>query len=221
MFDSGYTTSNIFEPFPDRAVGVELQKMCDTGDFPFFTQGSAWFNVVKDFVTEWIHGAGDAALDEHAMEFYQDMVRSSKGQAYEVPTDCSKENMINLLSQCIFVVTAHHEVVVTIIEYTQRPSFCGFRGTHQNTAVDKQSFLILLALTATTAFSMPMLVGKYANFFGQGGAPGWEIKVWSNFQEAIQRQGKAVQEADKKRIADGKPEYKSMDPTRFEVAVSV
>ena len=68
---------------------------------------------------------------------------------------------------------------------------------------------------------MPMLVGKYANFFGQGGAPGWEIKVWSNFQEAIQRQGKAVQEADKKRIADGKPEYKSMDPTRFEVAVSV
>ena len=68
---------------------------------------------------------------------------------------------------------------------------------------------------------MPELVATYPNFFGKGGAPDWEVRVWSNFQTAIQKQGKAVQAADTKRVANGKPEYKSMDPTRFEVAVSV
>ena len=61
VFDTGYKLSNIFEPFPERKVGPELKKMCDRGEFPFYTEGSAWFNVVKNFVKEWLKEAGDAA----------------------------------------------------------------------------------------------------------------------------------------------------------------
>jgi len=64
---------------------------------------------------------------------------------------------------------------------------------------------------------MPKLMSKFANFFGVGGAPKWEIDVWQQFQDSIKAQSKKVQEEDAKRSV----EFKYFDPSQFECSVSV
>jgi hypothetical protein len=220
LFFSSYVESNIFQPFPNQPIGEDLKKLSDQGSFPYYAEGLAWFDIVRIFVSEWFEKAGDKSLeDEYAVSFFRALQTATRGQKYQVPPLITKESKIDALAQMIWTVTAYHETVGTVVEYTRLPSFMGFRAVEDptKTTTDLQSYLIASIVTASTSIRMPMLVGNFENFFGKAGAPAWEIDVWANFQRAIQEQSKKVREADEKRTT----EYKSMDPARFECAVSV
>ena len=156
--------------------------------------------------------------DSYAKCFFSGLESATKGQQYELNLG-TREAKLDTLAQMIWCVTGYHEMVGTIVDYTRLPSFMGLRSLEDpsKTSTDLQSFLIFSALTGSTALRMPVLVGKFDNFFGKGGAPEWETRVWTNFQNAIQEQSRKVKAADEKR----KTEFKTMDPARFECAVSV
>ena len=219
LFVAGFQASNIFEPFPAQKISSDLKKMSNEGNFPYYAEGVSWFEIVRSFVSEWFNKAGSYALeDNYAEAFFRKLGDATKGQQYQLSLD-TKDAKIDALAQMIFVVTAYHEIVGTVVDYTRLPSFMGFRATADTStkSTDLQSFLIASALTASTALRMPMLVGKFKNFFGAGGAPSWEIDVWANFQSAIEKQSQKVRAAAARR----KIKFKSMDPALFECAVSV
>lgn len=146
------------------------------------------------------------------------MKASTKGQAYELPGMSEENAMINMLSTIIFTVTAYHELVGHVVDYSVLPSRAGFRLNRKNPVlIDLQSFLYFEAITASTSRRMPELIGNFDNYFSAGGAPGWERDVWTAFQENLRAQSVKVQEADASRDV----EFKYLDPARFECSVSL
>ena len=218
VFDMAYDQCNIYEPFPEHKLAPEISQMADEGKFPYVTQGREYWSIVHNFVSEWIAQAGDSAGDKYALEFYNKMKESSDGQTYVIP-DYSPANMINLLTQCIFVVTAHHELVGCVIDYIKLPSRAGFRllKDHTKSEIDVQSFILGCLIGASTAIRMPALMKSFDHYFGDGGAPAWERDVWNKFVENMQAQSQKVQNEDKTRTV----EFKYFDPARFECSVSV
>jgi len=217
IFDMSYEQSNIYEPFADRELDPVIQKMSDSGKFPYVTEGKAFFEIVRNFVREWLLKAGDAASDDQALAFYNAVQKSSVGQKYEVP-DHTDENMVNLIAQIIFTVTAYHELVGGVVDYVNvTPNRAGFRLCEEKTSVDLQSFLIAAVIGASTSTTMPELMSEFKNFFGSGGAPFWERDLWENFLDKLRKQSDVVKSADAMRPV----EFKYFDPARLECSVSV
>ncbi len=218
VFDMSFKCCDIYEPFSKRTYNPALQKLADQGKFPFITQGLEYYNIVEAFVRSWLEKAGEAANDKQAKAFYSAMKKSTKGQKYELPELSSKDAMLHLLASIIFTVTAYHELIGHVIDYVELPSRAGFRLTKANpSSIDLQSMLGAAMIGASTSSRMPQLMGKFSNFFGVGGAPAWEIDLWSKFQQDLVQQSKKVQKGDKKRTV----EFKYFDPARFECSVSV
>lgn len=174
---------------------------------------------MEKFVRSWITASGEAAHDQYAMAFYESVRKSSSGQAYEVPVHSSDDDMINLITQAIFTVTAFHELEGNVVDYINLPSRAGFRvlADHVGTNIDCQSWLLGCLIGASTAIRMPSLMRPFKNFFGAGGAPAWETAIWNDFVGDMETQSKNVYDADAKRDV----EFKYFDPARFECSVSV
>ena len=218
VFDMAYTSCTVYEPFADKKYNPALQKLSDEGKFPYISEGAEYFEIVRSLVRDWLEKAGDAATDEQAKAFYEAVKDSSKDQKYVIPEMNTEDAMVNLLSQIIFTVTAYHELIGHVIDYTILPSRAGFRLTKDNPSqIDLQSYLLASIITASTSIKMPDLMKSFGNFFGVGGAPAWETTVWADFQSKLGAQSKKVKAADAKRVV----EFKYFDPERFECSVSV
>jgi hypothetical protein len=219
IFDISYSNCDIFEPFADRKYNPALEKLSKEGKFPYISQGSEYFEIVRAFVREWLDYAADAATDRYATAFYNGCKVATKGQKYELP-DMSHDAMVNLLSSIIFAVTAYHELVGHVVDYTILPSRAGFRLCKEDPSeIDLQSLLLTAIIAANTSVPMPKLMSRFDNFFGSGGAPTWERNVWSSFLAKLARQSEKVQREDANR--PNGMEFKYFDPAQFECSVSV
>jgi len=237
LFDMAFEDCTIFEPFPDRRYNGALQKLIDEGKLPYVTQGIEYYEIVRNFVSEWLERAGDAASDSQARAFYREIKDSTKGQKYTLPKFSNDYAMLNLLSSIIFTVTAYHELIGNIVDYTILPSRAGLRLTEQDPSeIDVQSFTLMQAITASTSERMPALLSHFENFFSEGGAPSWERNLWNEFLQKCKEHSAKVQKEDMARVfqqyvagssdySERKPlydkEFKYMDPDRFECSVSV
>lgn len=219
LFDSAYLSSNAFEPFPQRQVSPDLMELVDQGKFPFVSQGIEYYRIVEDFVRDWISRAGESQIvDDLGRSFYEGMRRSSFGQKYVIPVYNGIEDMVQLVSQIIFMVTAYHELVGNVVDYTSHVHRAGFRiANTDETTLDIQSLLMTAIIAASTSVRMPQLMADFPNFFSAGGAPSYEREVWNSFLDKLGQQSRKVQEADAKRAV----EFKYFDPARFECSVSV
>eukprot|EP00526_Cylindrotheca_closterium_P005634 CAMPEP_0113640780 /NCGR_PEP_ID=MMETSP0017_2-20120614/21405_1 /TAXON_ID=2856 /ORGANISM="Cylindrotheca closterium" /LENGTH=574 /DNA_ID=CAMNT_0000552083 /DNA_START=19 /DNA_END=1746 /DNA_ORIENTATION=- /assembly_acc=CAM_ASM_000147 len=218
VFASSFSSSTIYEPFSEKKYNPALQKLIDEGKFPYASEGAEYYEVVRKFVKDWLDKAGDAATDKYATAFYKAMKATTKGQAYELPKMSEENAMVNMLSSIIFTVTAYHEIIGHVVDYTILPSKAGFRLTKRDPLhIDLQAFLYTEAVSASTSTRMPQLMNSFPNFFSAAGAPSWERDVWNTFQADLKSQSNKVQEDDAARDV----EFKYFDPARFECSVSV
>lgn len=219
VFDMSYEQCTIYQPFPERELAPEIQKLAADGKFPYVTEGIAFWKIIKKFVQKWANASGPAFYDRASMYFYETVRNTSKDQAYVIPQYSSSEDMINLITQFIFTVTAYHELVGGVVDFIKLPSRTGFRlaEDHSGNQIDVQSFILALLIGATTAIRMPQLVSKFQNFFGVGGAPEWEREIWDEFIADLEAHSKVVKMADAKRSV----EFKYFDPERLECSISV
>lgn len=216
MFNDGFDACDIFEPFSDRDICPSVKELSDDGKFPYIAEGSAYFDIVRTFVSNWIAEAGDEATDSFAEAFYKEVQSVSVGMKYELP-EFSTDALVNLCAQMIFCVTAYHELVGGVVEYFRLPSRFGFRITEGATSVDVQSYLIASIVSGSTSIKMPMLMKGFPNFFGAGGAKEWERDVWNTFVADLAEQENVVVENEANRDF----EYRACNPRRFECSVSV
>jgi hypothetical protein len=219
VFEMSYKQCNMYQPFTEHELAPELASLAEEGKFPYITEGREYWKIVHTFVTAWIHEAGDAAEDEQAMAFYDSVQKSTRGQAYELPDYNSTEDMIKLITQSIFTVTAHHELVGAVVDYSMQPDRAGFRIAKDcdGNETDLQSFLLQGIIAATTSVKMPSLMKPFTNFFGVGGAPSWERDLWITFQDKLKEQSELVDKRDATRDV----EFKYFNPKLFECSVSV
>ena len=141
-----------------------------------------------------------------------------------IDTGASLDRLVDLLAQMIWVVTCYHEIVGTIVDYTQYPDYLGYRLQRNRNIVDTESYLLGKYITGATGKRMPSLVGDFPNYFGNGinSLGPWEADVWDRFQQSIVQQGSEVQTRDKiRQVTPGMHEFLTMDPTKFECAISV
>lgn len=217
VYDSAYTSSTIFQPFPERTYNSALQELIDEGKFPFATQFSEYYEISRNFVRAWFGKAGDAASDMEAKNFYNAMKLATKGQAYELP-EFSLDALVDLCSTIIFTVTAYHELIGNVVDYATSPWKSGFRVTKKDPSqIDLQSLLLTSVIAAATSVRAPALMSPFSNFFGAGGAPSWERDLWDGFIKELEQQSEKVQAQDKAAAF----EWKYGDPARFECSVSV
>ncbi len=213
-YKGAYEASNVFEPFPKRSLIPELLEMSKCGNLPYHKDGCEYYDIVATLVTKWLKCAGDSASDEYAKAFYDEIKADSVGQKYEIPDYDGDDSMIALISQCIFAVTAWHEMAGNLIDYTNDPFGCGGRVVDGATSCDVQGFTTGLIVTASTGGTVPMLMTDYANYFGEDGAPAWERMQWDAFICDLKAQSKKVQ-------GSRSEEFKLFDPANMESSVSV
>ena len=218
LFEMAFKTCNVYEPFSKRKYIPAVQKLADEGKLPYVSEGAEYDEIVRSFVRNWLKHSGDAASDDHAKAFYDAMKKSTKGHMYRLPDWSTEDAMVDLLTAIIFTVTAFHELVGNVVDFTALPTRSGIRLSKRDpTRIDLQSFLVTALISASTSLRMPSLMSTFANFFGVGGAPSWEIDVWQQFQDDLAEQSKKVNEDDKSRPV----EFKFFDPANFECSVSV
>ena len=180
VFKSGFADSNAFEPFTKRNMRPELLKLSDDDKLPYHSEGCEYYVIVENFVRDWLERSGDAANDEHAQAFYNDIREKTIGSNYVLPGFETEDAMVDLLTQSIFTVTAYHEMIGTIIDYVEDPWTLSTRVVDEEEgaiSADVQAYLIFLVVTASTATKMPMLMKPYGNYFGKDGAP----RFWSRY----------------------------------------
>ena len=219
VFEQAFLSSNAFEPFPERQLNPELKRLSDEGKFPFISDGIEYYKLVEEFVRDWIESADEKAIaDTKGKAFYGAMRVASIGQAYEIPRYRSIEDMISLITQIIFIVTAYHELVGNVVDYTSQIDRAGFRiAQTENNTLDVQSLLLTALISGSTSIRMPALMSEYNNFFSAGGAPSYERGVWDRFLGKLRLQSERVKRANETRDV----EFQYFDPARFESSVSV
>lgn len=223
VFDNAFTKSNCWEPFASRNMRQELLDMSSDGKLPYHSEGVEYYNIVETFVREWLQAAGDAASDSFAIDFYNEIRKSTDQQQYKIPEYNGIDSMVNLLAQGIFTVTAYHEIIGTVIDYTNDPAFVSFRVREDDenevaaTEGDVQEFITKLQVTAGTGLKVPMLMKPFKGYFGRRGAPRWERKRWADFQKDLRKLSKKIQKSDRKKDV----QFLFFDPKRFESSVSV
>mmetsp|Transcript_13409 Transcript_13409/g.19959 ORF Transcript_13409/g.19959 Transcript_13409/m.19959 type:complete len:312 (+) Transcript_13409:44-979(+) len=226
LFDNALLTSNAFEPFNKRKVkNPEVEKLATGQDdglskFPYLTEGREYYEIACNLVREWLKEAGDEAGDEYALDFYEAMKISTKDMKYKLP-EYSTKNMVDVIATVIFTVTAYHEIIGYVADYTDLPNKAGFRIVKDpkadRTQNDVQSALLSAMIGAYTAIPGPTLMDEFSNYIAAGGAPEWEEHVWTRFIAKMGLQAKKVQENDRERDF----EFKHFNPSLFECSVSV
>lgn len=219
VFDNAFSKSIVLEPFTDRVIkNPELEKLATEGKYPYLSEGREFYNITRTMVEAWLKKAGRHAFDTHAKDFYEGMRESTVGQEYVLP-EYSHENMVELMSSVIFGVTAFHELIGHVPDYTDSPFKAGFRVPRTSPLqVDLQSYLLMAVVSAATSVPAPQLLANYPNYFAEGGAPGWERDVWNIYVREMGLQSKKVQNDEWK---NRDFEFKYFDPSLFECSVSV
>ena len=220
VFDNSVAESKAWEPFPKRTLRKELLEMSEKGLFPYHKEGVEYYNILEEMVRAWLKEGGEASTDEHVQAFYNEIQKTTVGQKYTLP-EFSEEALVDLLTQSFFRVTAYHEIIGTIIDYTEDPYSMSIRVPKEQKAgvksADVQSFLILLVMTASTALKVPKLMKPFANYFSMDGAPSWERTQWDDFVAKLQAQSDVVVKREEERDF----EFKFFDPQNFETSISV
>lgn len=221
VFDIALKESIVYEPFPDREIkNPALEELSEKGNFPYLKEGREYYEIARTMVREWLTEAGDEAEDKYALDFYEAMQKATEGQRYVLP-DYNKENMIDLISTIVFTVTAYHELIGHVPDYTDLPNKAGLRlaknPDNDQTQVDAQAFILMALITASTSIPAPQLMAEFPNYIGVGDGNEWERDVWTKFLANMGLQAKRVQEAERNRDF----EFKYFDPSLFECSISV
>lgn len=222
IFENSFSNSNAFEPFPKVNMRPELLEMSKNGKLPYHKEGVEYYNIAEKLVKEWLGMEEKAATDEYAQAFYNEIRQSTENQKYKLPEFKGADSIVDVLSQFIFRVTCYHEIIGVVVQYVNDPFAYTLRLQENEDGelmvqADVQSFLLSMAIVATTGLTVPPLMDPYKGYMGRDGAPMWEKTVWNDFQAALDKQSKALDSAESKRTV----EYLFSNPKKFESSISV
>lgn len=151
--------------------------------------------------------------------------------------ELSKSALKDQLAKGIFDVTARHEFVGGVVEYTTDPAGAFFQVRHKRNMADMQQLIMTNSLVSATGIPMPKLIASgdagdvdwlhHLDLTGGSVRPGWEAK--EKFEAITKLRAKLIEELHtiseliKGRNASGEREHPfgRFDPLLFDRSLSI
>ncbi|OQS03667.1 hypothetical protein THRCLA_04011, partial [Thraustotheca clavata] len=199
-----------FEPFPE----LKARQNIDTITLPFHEDGMDYWNMVRNFVSDYIdlYFKSEEELNEDAdiKDFWAYLKITLPNNMIR---DLSLDNLKDLVAHAIFHVSAIHNQVGTIAEYTSDPAFCptawveGELAGRPGTSV-RQGLLLSLAGSA-----QPSIKEDFSHVMLDDEAKA----VCKKFTAEVNAFPPVVKERNTRR----KQAYQTFNPDTMEMAVSI
>ncbi len=132
-------------------------------DFPFVTDGLAYWHVVRRFVERYVQAyfGGDAAVrDPQVRHFWERISNATEVMQIRPLTE---DNLIDMITQFIWCVTGLHEHVGAVVEYVTNPTFAGTKIRPGTEMSDVQTSVQALLILGLTGLKQPQLIEDFTH----------------------------------------------------------
>jgi hypothetical protein len=204
-----------YSTFPET---IEKKRVAALGDrVPYATDGVALWNTIRAFVAEYasvFYRPGELSADGALRRWWQALCALAPALGFEPLSEDTQ--IIDLLTQFMFVVTGFHEHVGGVAEYVLDPAFMGGKIRKGHLMADVQSTVQVLLLLAATGFKQPPLIGDYTHLFLERERSAARA-VFARYQQALQALSAAIDSRNQQRVQP----YQTFNPVFLQSSVSI
>jgi hypothetical protein len=192
--------------------GPAIQKLIKAGRLPFYEDGLELWHSYRSFYDK-VLDTNETAVhsDKHLGKFWTLLL--SFTEAADLPVTLTRDGLLNALANFTFHVTAQHEQVGSISDSMETPLHGGFRLMPGELRVDKQSYVIGLALLGLTSLRTPPLLSKFENY--------WKTDEEKQHWESLQVELKALSKRVDIRNMTRRFAVQNANPSILECSVSI
>ena len=192
--------------------GAAIHELIKAGQLPFYHDGLELWHIYRSFYDKIIDTNESAVQsDKDLTKFWSLLVKYT--QAKDLSTDLTRDGLLNALANFTFYVTAGHEQVGSVSDSMETPLHGGFRLAPDTLRVDKQSFIIGMALLALTSLRTPPLLSAFADYWQNAS----EKRHWRSMQTELQALSKRVDARNATRLFT----VQNANPRILECSVSI
>ena len=192
--------------------GPNTAKLVEDGDLPFYTDGLEVYRAYQEMFGKVVSEKDCTVQNDPQIVKFKDLL--NEYTEFEcLPKDCTRDDLVNLLSTYAFTVTCQHEQVGSISDSIETPWHGGIRIVPDAVKADKQTFIGGAILLALTSVQTPPLQSGFADFWKDDE----ERAIWQGFQDSLSEIVNRVAERNAMRPF----QYRNCDPTVLQCAVSV
>jgi hypothetical protein len=203
-----------WKSLPDHVAskGLAIRKLIKAGKLPYYEDGLELWALYRSFYDKVLDTDETVVLsDEHLIKFWSLLLKFT--EAADLPPTLTRDGLLDALANFTFHVTAQHEQVGSISDSMETPLHGGFRLMPGKLRVDKQSFVIGLALLGSTSLRTPPLLSDFKDYWKTDE----ENQCWNSLQLELKAQSKKVDARNaKRRFA-----FQNANPSILECAVSI
>jgi hypothetical protein len=155
-----------FETFPEFLESKKIPSSI-LKKLPIYIDGKSLWNCINEYVISYlmVFYGDDTSIcqDPEIKNFWMNLNKKIKG-SFNLPT-LNFKNLVNLLTQFIWSVTAYHEFVGSIMSIFTTPSQSCAKLLEHKTVSDVSSYTYLIVLIIFTSFKRPKLMSDWSNVF--------------------------------------------------------
>jgi len=141
------------------AKGADVENLVSEGRLPYWEDGVKLFAVYRQYFDSVLtngESVGNSSASSTAAvapapnveaelrTFWEALVRHTESS--HLPKEYSRESLCDALAQFAFMVTAHHELVGSIVHHLQSPAAGGFRLRPEAVRMDAKAFVLAAGL---------------------------------------------------------------------------
>jgi hypothetical protein len=203
-----------FQAFPQAMASKRIAALGDR--FPYATDGLALYAILQTYAKDYfdIFFPGESVVQDPAVRaWWQGFVALAPSLALG-PLNKAQQ-VIDLVTQAMFIVTGFHAQVGHAVPYLLDPAFISCRVRSDSQMSDIQPTVQVLNLAALTALEQPALIGDYTHLFLEQHKER-VIAAFERYQQALIKLSHDIDERNKHR----EQPFETFNPSLLKVSVS-
>jgi hypothetical protein len=203
-----------FQTFPQAMAAKRVERLGDR--FPYATDGLALYAILENYAKDYfdIFFPGESVAQDSAVRaWWQGFVALAPSLALG-PLNKAQQ-VIDLVTQAMFIVTGFHAQVGHAVPYLLDPAFISCRVRSDSQMSDIQPTVQVLNLAALTALEQPALIGDYTHLFLEQHKER-VIAAFERYQQALVKLSNDIDERNTRR----EQPFETFNPSFLKVSVS-
>jgi Lipoxygenase len=203
-----------FQTFPQAMAAKRIEALGDR--FPYATDGLALYAILQTYAKDYfdIFFPGESVVQDPAVRaWWQGFV--ALAPSLNLGPLNKAQQVIDLVTQAMFIVTGFHAQVGHAVPYLLDPAFISCRVRSDAQMSDIQPTVQVLNLAALTALEQPSLIGDYPHLFLDLHKER-VIAAFERYQQALIKLSRNIDERNKHR----EQPFETFNPRLLKVSVS-